>query len=134
MMHRNASTSHSSASSSTALREPSDTRISTTGSRLRHALLGIALTLAACGGGKHTDSYAQATSKQQACCDNLTGADRDQCMSSLVTVDDPSIASSDTNQASYRCIEDHFVCDPQTGHASPESAQEQYDCIAELGQ
>lgn len=97
---------------------------------------GIALVLAACGGGGggHTDSYAQATSKQQACCENLTGADRDQCMSSLVTVDDPAIASTDANQASYRCVEDHFVCDPQTGHASPESAQAQYDCIAELGQ
>jgi hypothetical protein len=128
----NASTSRS----STRFREPSSTPAHATGTLRRHALLGIALSLAvaACGGGKHTDSYEQATTKQQSCCDNLDGADRDQCLASLVTVEDDKIASTDANQASFRCVEAHFVCDPETGHATAASTQEQYDCIAELGQ
>lgn len=128
----NASTSRS----ATLIREPSSTTARATGGARRHAVLGIVLSLAlaACGGGKHTDSYAKATTEQQACCDNLGGADRDQCLASLVTVEDPAIASTDANQASYRCVDAHFVCDPQTGRASAESAQEQYDCIAELSQ
>jgi len=135
MTLRNASTSQSTTRSGGASREPSSTPNLATGSRLRHVLLGIALTLGACGGGgKHTDSYAKAQTEQEACCDNLTGAERDQCRSSLVKVDDPTIAQTDANQASYACVEDHFVCDPQSGRASSESAQAQYDCIAELGQ
>ena len=56
--------------------------------------------MGACGGGgKHTDSYEKAQSEQQACCDNLTGADRDECHASLVTVDDPTIADTKANRS-----------------------------------
>jgi hypothetical protein len=108
----------------------------TTARRLRHGwVLFFAFALAACGGGhSRGDSYKRATSEQEKCCENLQGAARDQCMSEIVRVDDPNVAKTDVNQATYRCVEDHFVCDPSTGHASQESAQQQYDCIAELGQ
>ncbi len=136
MSQRNASTLLVSTSLATAFRELASTRRDTTGSRRRHGLAIVALLagLAACGGGKRTDSYQQASSKQQSCCESLTGADRDSCLAEQVRVEDPAVAKSDANQATYRCVESHFVCDPSTGHASPESAQEQYDCIADLGQ
>jgi hypothetical protein len=136
MSQRNASTLLASTPVNAAVRELPSTRRHTTGSHRCHGL-AIALLLAglaACGGGKRTDSYKQASSKQQSCCESLTGADRDQCLGDLVQVEDPAVASSEANQATYRCVEAHFVCDPSTGHASPESAQQQYDCIADLGE
>lgn len=136
MSQRNASTLLVSTPITATVRELPFSRNHTTGGRRRHGL-AIALLLAglaACGGSKRTDSYQQASSKQQSCCENLTGPGRDQCLGELVQVEDPAVASSDANQATYRCVETHFVCDPSTGHASPESAQQQYDCIADLGQ
>ena len=136
MSQRNASTLLASTPVTAPARERVSTRRLTTGSRGCHGL-AIALLvagLAACGGGKRTDSYQQASSKQQSCCEHLTGSERDRCLGELVEVEDPAVASSDANQATYRCVEAHFVCDPSTGHASPESAQAQYDCIADLGE
>lgn len=98
-------------------------------------LFALLLALGACGGGgSKGDSYAKATDAQEACCEHLTGADRDQCLASLVKVEDPEVAKMRENQASYACVQQHFVCDPQTGHATGESVQAQYDCIAELSQ
>ncbi len=102
---------------------------------MRHAwILGLATWLAGCGGASHGDTYRAATSAEQRCCENLAGAPRDQCLAELVKVDDPAVAGDSANQATYACIEDHFVCDPSTGRASKDSAQAQYDCIADLGQ
>jgi hypothetical protein len=97
-------------------------------------VLGAAL--AACGGGdgKRADMYARASHAQEACCEHLTGAPRDQCLRSLVTVDDPMVASTPTNQDTYACVSEHFVCDPATGHATQASAQSQLDCIQDLGE
>lgn len=141
MFDRNASTSlrrTSAAPTCTpAVREDSSTPRLATGRRVRHAwLAGIAAALAAataaCGGNARTDSYQRATSAQEACCEHLQGPARDQCLGQIVRVDDPAVASNEANQATYRCIEQHFVCDPSTGHASQDSAQAQYDCIADL--
>jgi len=113
-------------------RELLSTKRHTTRRRVRHAwILGLAAALAACG-GKHTDSYKQATTEQQACCENLDGQPRTQCMESIVTIDDPAASRDGDNQRTFRCVEDHFTCDPATGHATQESAQEQYDCIISL--
>jgi hypothetical protein len=137
MPDRKASTSHAAIPAAARAREPLGTPRHTTRRRLRHAwLAGLAASLAtatgACGGGSRGDSYARATSAQQTCCEYLQGAERDQCLAQLVKVEDPEVASSEANQATYRCVQQHFVCDPRTGHASSESAQAQYDCIAAL--
>jgi hypothetical protein len=97
-------------------------------------ILGAAL--AACGGGdsKRPDMYARASHAQSECCENLTGPARDECLRSLVTVNDPMVASTDTNQDTYACVSEHFVCDPATGHATVASAQSQLDCIQDLGE
>lgn len=138
MFDRKPSTSFSAEPAAAAVRERPSTTRHTTRSRLRHGwLLGLAAALAGAGcggGGGRGNAYAKATSAQEACCEHLQGTDRDQCLQQIVRVDDPAVAGTDVNQSTYRCVEEHFVCDPTTGHASRESAQAQYDCIAELGQ
>jgi len=90
------------------------------------------LFVVACGGGHHGDTYAKATSAQQTCCEHLSGPGRDSCLQKIVRIDDPGVARSSTNQSTYACVEEHFVCDPQTGHATAASAQQQMDCLQDL--
>jgi hypothetical protein len=88
------------------------------------------VVLAACsGGGKRTDTYAKATDVQSDCCEHLHGPDRDHCLGDIVRIDDPQAAKTSTSQATYACVVEHFVCDPQTGKPTQTSAQAQYDCI-----
>lgn len=92
-----------------------------------------AVALAACGGGRG-DTYAKAIDQQQACCEHLSGAPRDACLSEIVRVEDPAAAKASANQDSYGCVSRHFVCDPATGRATTASNQRQLDCITDLGQ
>lgn len=94
--------------------------------------LWIALTLAACGGGKHTDTYARGTEVQEQCCEHLQDGARDQCLQKIVRVSDPEVAKTKTNQQQYACVVENFTCDPATGHATQASAQAQLDCIQDL--
>jgi hypothetical protein len=99
------------------------------------AAAALALVTAACGGRAHQeDSYRHATAAQAQCCETQTGPARDQCLGSLVKVEDPAVASSSTNQATFECVEDHFECDANTGRATRASAQAQLDCIQDLEQ
>ncbi len=92
--------------------------------------VALAVGLVACGGGGgHSDTYAKATDEQAQCCEHLRGPDRDRCLSEIVRVDDPEAAKTSTNQATYACVVEHFVCDPTTGKPTQASAQAQYDCI-----
>ena len=98
-----------------------------------HALALAAVVFAACGGSsKPADTYAAGTSAQEACCEHLAGADRDACLGEIVQIDDPGVATSDVNRATYACVRDHFACDAATGHATQASAQAQLDCIQDL--
>lgn len=92
----------------------------------------IALVLAACGGGTKTDTYAKGTHALEECCEHLQGGGRDKCLGEIPRVEDQGAAKTATNQQTYACIVDHFVCDPATGHATQASAQGQYDCIQDL--
>ncbi len=93
--------------------------------------LAVVIALAACGGSKKPDNtYARATSAQQACCEHA-GANRDTCLKDIVRVEDFAQQSA-ANQATYACVVDHFTCDPATGHATQPSAQAQIDCIQDL--
>jgi hypothetical protein len=135
MHDRNASTSLVSLPAAAPVRERVSTKRHTTRSRVRHGwLVALAASLAACGGGHRTDSYKQATSEQEQCCEHLQGAPRDQCLAQIVRVDDPAVARADANNDTFRCIESNFVCDPATGHATQASAQDQYDCIVSLNE
>ena len=99
-------------------------------------VFGLVFAAGACGGGgerkSRRDTYARASNAQQQCCEHLQGAPRDQCLGTLVTVSDPAVATTDTNQETYACVAEHFVCDPSTGHATQQSAQSQLDCIQDL--
>lgn len=113
-----------------AMREqPATSRSHTVARVLR---IWIVITLAACGGGRRGDTYARATQAQEQCCEHLSGATRDDCLHKLVRVGDPEVARTPANQDQYACVQEHFVCDPTTGHATQPSAQAQLDCIQDL--
>jgi hypothetical protein len=102
---------------------------------LRFAALALAVLAAACGGGggkKRGDTYAAATSAQEGCCEQLTAGPREDCLREIVRVPDEAVAHSDANQDTYACVQEHFACDPGTGHATQASAQAQLDCIQDL--
>lgn len=104
---------------------------------VRRWWLALALAaVAACGGGngggKKSDTYARATDAQGDCCQHLKGGDRDQCLAGIIRVDDAEIARTETNQATYACVVQHFQCNPETGHPTQQSAQAQLECIQDL--
>jgi hypothetical protein len=123
---------------SSTIREPAVTNATTTvvvGKSLRRSILvAVIALLAACGGGKHGDTYSRANDVQGTCCQKLGGGARDKCLSEIVRIDDAAIAKSSANQATYACVAKHFVCDPSTGHPTQPSAQAQLECIQDLGQ
>jgi len=94
----------------------------------------FALTLAACGGSRHGDTYARATDVQQQCCEHLAGDARDGCLRGIIRIDDAAVARSDASQSTYACVTEHFACDAATGRATKASAQAQLDCIQDLPQ
>lgn len=99
-------------------------------------LFGLVIAATGCGGSAKPkgDMYARANNEQAACCENLHGAPRDECLAKLVTVNDPAVVSTELNQETYACVSEHFACDPTTGHATQASAQSQLDCIQDLQQ
>ena len=90
------------------------------------------LTIAACGGGTGSDTYAHGTQVQEACCEHLGNDARGACLQRIVRTPDTTIASAAPNQATYTCVVDHFACDASTGHATRDSAQAQLECIQDL--
>ncbi|MDX2093964.1 MAG: hypothetical protein SFX73_39385 [Kofleriaceae bacterium] len=103
-----------------------------TAARWWFAISALVLAIAACGGGKKTDTYARGTQIQEQCCENLSGAERDACLKEVIRVDDPAAQQTATNQQTYACIVEHFVCDPRTGRETQASAQAQHDCTDDI--
>lgn len=95
------------------------------------ALISLVL-VGGCASGKQSDTHARATDLQGQCCENLAGPSRDSCLREIVRVDDREAAQTSTNQATYSCVAEHFVCNPETGRPTPQSAQAQYDCMEDL--
>lgn len=90
--------------------------------------------LLACGGSAKKGSYQRAIGKQEQCCQGLQDdRQRAECMDSIVRVGDESAEDHDINEATFRCVERSFVCEPQTGRATQEASQEAFDCISDLG-
>lgn len=95
--------------------------------------VALTLVVAACGsGGGRRDTHARGVAVQEACCEHLQGGDRDRCLQEVVRVDDVGAAGTATNQQTYACVVEHFVCDPRTGRETRESAQAQHDCTDDL--
>jgi hypothetical protein len=92
----------------------------------------VSAPLIGCGGTTKHDSYAHGTNLEQQCCENLKEAARDKCLGELPKVEDKAVQSDAANQATYRCVAEHFTCDRGTGHATQESAQAQLECIQQL--
>jgi hypothetical protein len=92
----------------------------------------LVVGLAACSTGTHNDTYARGTQIQEQCCEHLAGAARDSCLRDVVRIDDSAATQTATNQLTYACVVEHFVCDPRTGHETRESAQAQHDCTDNL--
>ncbi|HEY4175929.1 MAG TPA: hypothetical protein VGM90_03825 [Kofleriaceae bacterium] len=96
------------------------------------ALSALAVMIAACGGNKTQSNYSRGVQVQEQCCESLAGDARDACLKQVVRVDDPTAQKTATNEQTYACVVDHFVCDPTTGHETAASAQSQHDCTDEL--
>ncbi len=119
-----------------SLRRPA-TRGSLRERRCTHALFAVMLVpLLACGGSKpRAHSYDKAIGKQEACCSGLQDVHaRQHCEEGIVKIDEDSSKSSEVNEATFRCVENNFVCDPATGKATAEANQATYDCLSDLSQ
>ncbi len=116
------------------LRNPDPTSVQSRKHSYTRILRCVAfLPLLACGGSPKTSHYEQAMSKQEACCQALADdQQRAACAQSIVRIDDASIEDSEVNEASFRCIEKNFVCNPATGQATQEASQAALDCITDL--
>ena len=115
-------------------REVTNTRTTLVTKTSRWWIAASFALLAACSGGgsKKPDTYARANDVQGDCCQHLNGGSRDQCLRGIVRIDDTAVAKTDTNQATYACVVDHFQCNPETGHPTQPSAQAQLECIQDL--
>ena len=103
-------------------------------SAIRVALIVATLSSMVACAGKRGDSYVEAVDVQRECCEHLAGTRRDRCLRDIPRVNDPDVAMSATNQATFGCVLEHFVCNRATGRPTKESAQAQYDCVESLPQ
>jgi hypothetical protein len=102
-------------------------------SRLRLVVLAVTslalgLGLYACGAAPNY--YNRSITKQEKCCNSVAEPNaRSACLAEIKHADSPAVATSRTNEETYACVDRYFVCDPQSGHETKESAQAQLDCI-----
>ena len=110
---------------------------------MRHGVF-VALVLSslalACG-RSHTNHYRAAVTAEEKCCGNLKDdAAQAACVKDIPRLDTTGVSdkdrehaeTSELNQQTFRCVDENFVCDAKTGRATPESAQEQLDCVNAL--
>lgn len=91
--------------------------------------------LMACGSKPKTSRYQQAVTKQQACCNGLQDPQaRQSCEQSIVKLKGVGSEDSEVNQATFRCVETHFVCDAATGKATTQANQSTLDCLTDLSE
>jgi hypothetical protein len=92
------------------------------------------LQLAACGGSsKKKSHYERAMNKQESCCQGIQDdRQRSECVDKIVRISDASVENSEVNEATFRCIEKNFVCDPASGNATQEASQAALDCITDI--
>lgn len=97
-------------------------------------VLALVATFAIAGCATTTPNfYRSALTRQETCCSALTDpAARNACLGEISRVDNPTSETSAVNAETFRCVDQHFRCNPATGRATKDSAQEQLDCINDL--
>jgi hypothetical protein len=96
---------------------------------LRAIFLTLAVTAGACA-TTDVNHYRPALSSQEQCCNGLRDANAKQaCLADIPRTQDETSA---INQETFQCVEKHFTCDPATGRATRDSAQQQLDCLNDL--
>ena len=94
----------------------------------------LCVSLVACSSST-TQYYGDAIQKQEHCCGQLADeGTRQACLSEIVRTEDARVQTLPENNDTYYCINTHFTCDPQSGRATRNSAQQQLDCLVELEQ
>jgi hypothetical protein len=94
--------------------------------------LSIIVSVGAVGACATTDTnhYKPALVSQEQCCNRLADANAKQaCLADIPRTQDEA---SNINQETFQCVEKHFSCDPATGRATRDSAQQQLDCLNDL--
>jgi hypothetical protein len=87
------------------------------------------ITIAACA-TTDTNHYRPALANQEACCHGLRDPNAQRaCLADIPRTQDEG---SPINQETFQCVERFFACDPQTGRATRDSAQQQLDCLNDL--
>src|SRR4051812_31241796 len=87
------------------------------------------LTAAGCA-TTDVNHYKPALASQEQCCNRLADPNAKQaCLAEIPRTQDET---SNINQETFQCVEKHFSCDPATGRATRDSAQQQLDCLNDL--
>ena len=74
--------------------------------------------------------YKPALANQEQCCNRVADPNAKQaCLTDIPRTQDES---SNINQETFQCVAKHFICDPATGRATRDSAQQQLDCLNDL--
>jgi hypothetical protein len=96
----------------------------------RESLLALLVaTIGACA-TTDTNHYRPALVNQEACCHRLPDPNAQRaCLADIPRTQDEG---SPINQETFQCVERHFACDPMTGRATRDSAQQQLDCLNDL--
>src|SRR5262245_53838694 len=100
---------------------------------LRHVLprlLGLSLLVTGACATTDTNHYRPALQAQELCCNRVADTNAKQaCLADIPRTQDET---SQINQETFQCVERHFSCDPMTGRATRDSAQQQLDCLNDL--
>jgi hypothetical protein len=87
------------------------------------------LAVAACA-TTEVNHYRPAVANQEACCHRLADPNAQHaCLADIPRTQDEA---SPINQETFQCVERNFTCDPATGRATRDSAQQQLDCLNDL--
>ena len=79
---------------------------------------------------RHQPLSAPRSSSQEQCCNRLADPNAQHaCLADIPRTQDET---SPINQETFQCVEKHFSCDPATGRATRDSAQQQLDCLNDL--
>jgi hypothetical protein len=88
------------------------------------------VTFAAACATTDTNHYRPALANQETCCHRLPDQNAQRaCLADIPRTQDES---SPINQETFQCVEKFFACDPTTGRATRDSAQQQLDCLNDL--